>query len=115
MNASYTIKDILSSAGRARFPFKGERLLDALNFGFSYVESGDHIVEYVATNGRMAKRILSEIPESTVEPSEGFLGRLWTARLVVSDRLGDGQILFSNSTSSAVVDVKINPNNTDGE
>lgn len=110
MTASTTLIDMRSCRDRTLLHFKGERLLDALNFGFSYIESEDHLVEYVAVNAHMAKRVLGEIQDSTVEPVQGFIGRLWTAQLLVSTWLKDDQILFSNTTFSAVVDVKLNPN-----
>jgi hypothetical protein len=35
---------------------------------------------------------------------------LWTAKLLVYDRLRDSQILFSNNTFSVVINLDTNPN-----
>jgi len=110
MKMNDTVKDITMSKARIQLPFKGDSLLDALNFGFSFIESEDHYVHYVAANPSMMKRILGEIPEAVLDPTSESLGELWTARLLLSRKLNDRQVVFSNNTFSAVVDINLDPN-----
>lgn len=84
-------------------------LKDALNFGFSYIEQQDHIVEYIVANKRLMKKIFGEIPDSVINPEYRFLGDLWTAKLLLSNKLSDSQLLLSNSEFSVVIDIDLNP------
>lgn len=103
-----TAADIFHSKAKVQIDFKGNTITDALNFGFSYIESEDHVVEYVVANNRVTKKIFAEIPDSTVCVEDGTIGKLWTAKLLLSDKLSDSQILFSNNTFSAVINLNLN-------
>jgi len=105
-----TARDIIYSKARVSLPFSGTTLKDAITFGFSYIESEDHIVEYVVANPVMLKRIFGEIRDSALIVDGDAIGRLWTAKLLVSDKLADSQILFSNNTFSAVINLYTDPN-----
>lgn len=96
---------ILNSNYRAYtdLPGEGSGVLDALNFGFSYVECQDFIVEYVVANPSMMKAILSKIPDSALDPDDTKIGTLWTADLVVSKKVKDDQLVFSNGGHTAVL------------
>jgi len=98
-------RDIMRSRTQETIQYPLESVSDALLFGFSYMESRDHIVEYVIASPEMIKRIFAEIPDSKVNPSEEALGSVWTAKLLISDRLTKNQLLLSNCTYSAVVKV----------
>ena len=86
-----------------------ESLEDSLNYGFSYVEHEDHIVEYIVVNSALMKRIFGEVNDSVLKVEEGALGELWTAKLYLSDKLSDKQIFFSNSVFSVVINLNLNP------
>jgi hypothetical protein len=103
------VSDIVYSKARVRVEFKGETLKEALDFGFSYFDSEDHIVEYVVANAKILKRIFGEIGDSVLKPQNDSLGQLWTAKLLLSDRLNDSEIFFSNNTFSAVISLNLNP------
>jgi len=108
MNRVDRVHSVLFSKSKVRIPFKGDCIADAMKFGFSYIESEDHIVEYIACNPRMMKRTFKEIPddfELLADDPDGGIGRLWTATMLITNKLNDGQIVFSNNTFSAVVDV----------
>ncbi len=87
-----------------------ESLEDSLNYGFSYIEHNDHIVEYIITNNTTMKRIFGEVRDSVLKPESGSIGELWTAKLFLSDRLSDKEIFFSNSMFSVVINLNLNPN-----
>ena len=106
----YVASDIIYSKAKVSLDFKGsdKGLREALNFGFSYIESEDHIVQYVVANCTTMKSLLSDIAEARLYPEKETLGELWTAKLVVSDRLKDNQLIFSNSVFSAVINLNMN-------
>jgi len=110
MRMQDTVKGMAGSRAKVSLPFRGNSLLDALNFGFSYIESEDHLVHYVAANPVVMKRIIAEIPDATIDPTSESIGQLWTARLLVMPRLTDRKLIFSNNTFSAVLDIDLNPN-----
>jgi hypothetical protein len=87
-----------------------ESLEDSLNYGFSYIEHKDHIVEYIVANSALMKRIFGEVRDSVLKLESGSIGELWTARLFLSDRLSDKEIFFSNSIFSVVINLNLNPN-----
>lgn len=86
-----------------------ESLEDSLNYGFSYIEHEDHIVEYIVANRNLMKRIFGEVYDSVLKPEDKAIGELWTAKLYLSDKLSDKQIFFSNSTFSVVINLNLNP------
>jgi len=91
----------------------GEPLRDSLNYGFAFVEHEDHIVQYVVANHRVMKKIFGEISDSVLKPEKEFIGKLWTARLLLSEKLFDSQILFSNRDFSVVINLNLNPKEVD--
>ena len=102
------VSDVTHSKAKIQVEFKGETIKDALNFGFSYLESEDHIVEYVMANGKILKKILGEITDSVLKPQGNSMGELWTAKLLFSNKLDDSEIFFSNNTFSAVIHLNLN-------
>lgn len=78
-------------------------ITDALNFGFSYVECQDFIVEYVLANPDMMKKIFKEVSDAEMDPDDVRVGKLWTADLVVSKKVKKDQIVFSNGGHTAVL------------
>jgi len=94
---------ILNISDRAVVDFPSESLGDALNFGFSFVESEDNMVAYVLVSPAMALRILREIKESTLSPNGEILGGLWTSNLIVSSKIRDNRIIFANHGLTVVL------------
>jgi len=86
-----------------------ESLEDSLNYGFSYIEHEDHIVEYIVVNKNVMKRIFGEVSDSVIKVEEDSIGELWTAKLYLSDKLSNNQIFFSSSFFSVVIDLNLNP------
>lgn len=111
MNHEKSATDIIHSDYKVSMDFPGQgTLFDVLSFGFAYVESEDHFVDYVVANRHTAKRIFAEINDSEVSLSPGGgVGTLWTARLMVSDKLRDRHIVFSNSTLTVVLNLNVDP------
>jgi hypothetical protein len=107
-----TAAEIFYSRAKTEIDFKGSSISDALNFGFSYIESEDHVVEYVVANNKVIKQIFAKMPESNIKLEFGSIGELWTAKLLLSDKLSDSQILFSNNTFSAVINLNLNSEET---
>ena len=103
------VENILCSTGRVSLDFSGDGLHDALCFGFSYMESEDHMVNYIAANGRVMKNILL-LPEAVLNPDQESIGELWTAKLLVSNKLNDRRILLSNDEFSTIINLNLNPN-----
>jgi len=106
-----TVSDIFYSRAKVGLDFKGTSIKDALAFGFSYIESEDHVVEFIAANPKVMKKIFEETLDSKINMRYGAIGELWTARLLVAEKLQDNQILFSNNTFSAVINLNLNQNN----
>jgi hypothetical protein len=102
------LHDLLGCRNKVRVSFKANSLKDALNFGFSYLEHEDHVVHYIATNPTVMKKLFIEMPESVLNPDQEFIGELWTAKLLVSKRLKDDEIILSNQVFSAVIDLNLN-------
>ena len=108
------IPDIIHSKTQINLHCKGvESLEDSLNYGFSYVEHEDHIVEHIVANRFLMKRILGEVSDSELKPEGRSIGELWTAKLYISDKLSDKQIFFSNSVFSVVINLNLNPKEVD--
>jgi hypothetical protein len=104
------VSNIISSKSKISLDFTGQTIRDALNFGFSFIESEDHVVQFVIANGNILKKIFAEIPESILDPKKDSLGDLWTANLLYSSRLRNSQIVFSNSSFSAVINLNMDSN-----
>lgn len=110
MNTEATHR-ILNSAYRAYTEVPGGgSVADALNFGFSYVESQDHFVEYVVANPVMMHKILREVSDARLEPDDNKIGKLWTANLVVSRKVKNDRLVFSNGGHTAVLFLDTDPN-----
>ena len=83
-------------------------LSDILSFGFSYVEHEDHCVEYLLVSPRMAKRIIQGIDAITLTIDTDYLGFLWTAHVILTDKIDDNTIVFSNKDYSVVLNLNLN-------
>lgn len=103
------VPDIIYAKTKDCLKSPGKTLPDALNFGFSYIEQQDHIVEYIVANKNVLKKIFGKMDDSVLNPEKKSLGELWTARLLLSNKLTDKQILLSNSGFSVVIDIDLNP------
>lgn len=88
-------------------------IMEALNFGFSYIESEDHVVEYVVANPVMMKKIFTDISDSKVMIDDHAIGELWTSKLLLNEKLRDNQIVFSNKTFSVVINLNLNKKEDD--
>lgn len=103
------VPEIIYAKTKSSLKSPGGSLEDAMNFGFSYIEHKDHIVEYIVANKYVMKRVFEEVSDSEVNPEYGSIGNLWTAKLLLSDRLSDKQLLLSNSQFSVVIDIDLHP------
>jgi len=103
------VPDIIYSKIKTSLYCKGgETFKDLLNYGFAYIEQKDCITAYIVSNSRVMKRILGEIQDSELKPEKHYIGSLWTAKLLLSDKLFDSQILFSDDAFSVVVNLNLN-------
>lgn len=105
-----TSHSIINSKTKIVIKCYEKTLNDILNFGFSYLEQSDYIVEYIVTNSVTMKKIFGDIPDSILSPERESIGILWTAKLLISNKLSNSQIIFSNSTFSIVLDTYQDPN-----
>lgn len=83
-------------------------LSDLLSFGFSYIEQEDHCVSHVLVSPLVAKRIVQEIDAFYFTADTPYAGVLWTAQMIVTDRVRDFNIVFSNEDQSVVLDLNLN-------
>jgi hypothetical protein len=84
-------------------------LSDLLSFGFSYIEQEDHCVSYVLVSPGLAKRVVQEIEDFYfTADTTPYIGILWTAQMIVTDRVGDFNIIFSNEDQSVVLALNLN-------
>ena len=100
---------INASKAKTCLDYKGNSLRDALNLGFSYIEQHDHVVHYIIGNGKIMKKIMAEIPESVLDPDDDQIGELWTAKLLLFNKLPSSQIVFSNTNSSMILNLNLTP------
>ena len=107
------VHDIMSSKAKISLPCAARSLSDVMNYGFSYIEHEDHIVEFIVANNKTMKQIFGEVEDSELNPEGEYIGDLWTAKLLLSPKLQDKQIVFSNNSFSVVInlDLDINPDN----
>jgi hypothetical protein len=61
-------------------------------------------------NPNVLKKMFGEVPDSKLKIEGDSIGELWTAKLLVYDKLADSQILFSNNTFSVVINLDTNSN-----
>lgn len=109
--ASDVLADIFAFKDRATMDFPHEgNLNDVLSFGFSYVEHEDYMVAYVAARPDLMKQIFAQVPDSEIDMYEGYIGKLWTANLIVSDRVKKDHVMFSNADITVALDLNVNPN-----
>ena len=52
--------DIVSSKTKVNLPYTARNLKDVMNFGFSYIEHEDHIVEFIVANKNTMKEIFGQ-------------------------------------------------------
>jgi hypothetical protein len=86
---------------------KGE-LSDILGFGFSYVEQSDHFVSSVLVSPGVAKKLVNEIDSFYFTVDTPYIGMLWTAKIIITDKIGDSNFVFSNEDQSVVLDLYTN-------
>jgi hypothetical protein len=84
------------------------KLSDFLGFGFSYVEQTDHYVSHVLVSPGMAKRLVKEIDSFYFTADTDYTGMLWTAQVLVTDKVGNSNIVFSNEDQSVVLNLNTN-------
>lgn len=104
------VSDIITSKTKVTVTCDIKTVTDALNYGFSYIEHEDHIVEYIVANSKIMKKIFS-LEDSKLSPHGESIGTLWTAKLLLSNKLNDKQIAFSNSNFSVVLNLDLDPYN----
>lgn len=103
--------DILHSEYKAYADFPGYGSYgDALSYGFSFIESQDHLVKHVITNPKTLKKLISNVDDVEIDPEGNAIARVWTADIMLSRKLSENQIVFSNGGQTAVLFLKINPN-----
>ena len=73
------VHDILNSPDKMYSINPGMTAKEALEFGFSYVETQDHMVRYIAIGPDMLNKIFKEIDEAKKDPAGEKMGSLWTA------------------------------------
>lgn len=108
VNTKNTVSDIFYSRAKTELNSPCLSVKEALNFGFSYIESQDHVVEFIVANPLIMKGIFKDVPDAKVIIDDTAIGELWTAKLFLSDKLKNNQILFSNSNFSAVINLNLN-------
>lgn len=107
---SDVLTDIFSSESKVTVDFPGEGSLDdILSFGFSYIEHEDFMVAYVAANPEMMKKIIAH-SDAQIQMRQGFIGRIWTADLIVSNKVRKNHIMFANGDTSVVLNLNVYPN-----
>lgn len=90
------------AAPRVMADFSGN-LSDALNFGFSYVESEDNMVAFLVASPNTVLKILREIDEAVLDPDDKALGTLWTAKILCSKKLPENRVIFANESLLTVL------------
>jgi hypothetical protein len=108
MKSRDLVFDIMHSKNMAYHDFSGKDLDDAMHYGFAYVESEDNYVKYVAANSFYMKKILVEMPDAELSPDPVSIGSLWTSRLLVSNKIKNHVIVFSNEHHTCVLNVNVN-------
>ena len=82
-------------------------LSDLLSFGFSYVEQKDHFVSHIMVSPAMAKKVIREIDAFYFTAETPCVGMIGTAQMLITDRIGDFHIFFSNKDQSVVLDLNL--------
>jgi len=101
---SDVVYKILGTSEKSYAKYPGaSSLQDMINFGFSFVESEDHMVTSVVTNNEMMTRILRESEDAYVEFDGEALGTLLTAKLYVHGNIKGQRIIFANVDYTTVL------------
>lgn len=97
-------------AGTTQFlaEFDSGKFSDFLSFGFSYVEQSDHFVSHVLVSPGIAKKLVREIDSFYFTVGKPYIGVLWTAKVIVTDKIGDSGIFFSNENQLVVLNLNTN-------
>lgn len=103
------VGEITRSKAKTNIDCYDTNISDIMNFGFSYIEHEDHIVEYIVSNSTIMKKIFGEVNDSVLKPEGESIGELWTAKLLLSNKLKDKEIIFSNNIFSVVINLDLNP------
>ena len=94
------------NAPRMHTEFSGD-LREALNCGFSYGESEDHMVSYVLGSPVQILQIIRSIEETTLNLEQGFIGDLWTAKMLCSKKVPDNRVIFANESLLTILSLDI--------
>lgn len=108
-----TIRDIVHATEKSHieYPVDNRGMIDVLGFGFSYIEHEDEVVTYVVMTPKIMKQAFVEVPDAKVTVCNGSIGQLWTAKLLVTDKIKDDHIYFSNEDHTKVLDLDVNRRN----
>ena len=99
-----TVYGIVNSIDKTRLIFPGNGTIeDMIQFGFSFIEAEDHYVAHLVAHPRRMKDILCGLSDSVLDPDSEGIGQLWTAKLIVSKKVKENTIMFSNSDMSMVL------------
>jgi hypothetical protein len=108
---SEQVFDILHSDYKAYADFPGHGSChDVLGYGFSFIESQDHMVEHIITSPKVLKKLISEVDDIEIDPEGDAIAKVWTADIMLSNKLSNDQIVFSNGGQTAVLFLKIDQN-----
>jgi hypothetical protein len=88
--------------------FGESELGDILSFGFSYVEHEDNYVEYIIASPVLARRIIREVDSAELIGDEEYFTKIWTAKLLVTNKIPDTEVFFSNTDFSVVLELDLN-------
>jgi hypothetical protein len=105
------IWNVLSSKNKsvASYPRPEGELEDILNFGVSFIEHEDHISEYIVADPKMTKRMIKEIEEFRLCcDGQPYIGRLWTSKVYITEKIKGPSLYFSNVDFSVVLHLHLN-------
>ena len=92
------------------FPFSENNceIEDFIRFGFSFIEQEDHLLEYIIASPVTIRKLIRQIEDFNFCIDQSFLGTLWTAKIIMTDKIKDSQILFSNKDFSVILNLHTN-------
>jgi hypothetical protein len=90
-----------------QFPYPNGKMKDFLEFGVSYIEQQDHIVEYIIVNTQNIRKLITEMPDFSFSVFRPYIGKLWTSKVFITDKTKDSFISFSNADFSVVLNLQI--------
>lgn len=90
------------------YPHPDGNITDIIEFGFSYIEHEDHLLEYIISGSTLLKKIISEIKDFHFLMEGPPIGTLWTSKIYLTSKLSDNQLIFSNVDFSHVLYLNTN-------